>query len=536
MNKLPDFYYYLFSVMAEKLAVNGVKYAVLCPGSRSAPIALTLMRNSKIKTFVVNDERSAAYIALGIANYSASPVVLLSTSGTAALNFSPAVAEAFNQNISLLVFTADRPSHFKDIGENQTIRQENLFEPNVTASYQLIPENYINRFDEFHSFFLNFFTKAASGPVHINCPLNDPLYSEQLAEYEIDNQEAINQERESISFNEDIFNQLKQINRILIIPGLFKKNIVLEKTISQWCNKYKAVVLHDITSNIHQSHNLIKRPDYCLQQNEAAQLLKPDLIISFGNYTVSKNVKEFLRKHSPSEHWHIDKFGRPTNTYFCLSKTITAEPYDFFHATLNNDDGFQSESDYPDGWMSVDEQLINLFQSKLNTNKELNFIDQFIQKIPENSILHLGNSMVVRYANEACVPDNKNIEIFSNRGTSGIDGSLSTALGVALVSGKPNFILLGDQSFVYDRNALWNNFIPENLKIIVINNRGGNIFRLMKGPSAQPEMEEYFVNYVAVEISKIVEAHSIPYFMLNRTDDFSDFIAYKGCCIGEFEL
>jgi len=520
MTNRPEYYLKVFTQLSYIAKSCGVCAAVLSPGSRSAAIALPVFRSGLFKSYVINDERSAAYFALGIARFHQKPVLLVCTSGTAVLNYSPAVAEAFNQRLPLIVLSADRPPEWIGIGENQTIFQQDVFKPNIRFSYHIDIESYKEKEDDLNDFISSAFhcsVYPVPGPVHINLPLREPLYSkvfklpESVQIKKFDHLEIIQ------SIDIQLCSKINEFQRILIVSGMSGYNLRLRNILEVFTNRYHIPLLADITANLHGIQTVVHHPDFILQNEKNRLQLRPGLLLTFGKYTVSKKVKEFLRQNKPTEHWHIDPYNESADTYQCLTRTIQATPEDFFECILENKLSLSSPSDYLKLWKDFENQYHIEYLQKLNHDDELYLVSYIMQMIPDGSVLHLGNSMPVRLANEYGFykqPQCKQIQVYSNRGTSGIDGSVSTAFGFSSQSNKQNFLIIGDQSFIYDSNALWNKYLPDNLKIIVISNKGGNIFRRMEGPSAQAEIESYFASYVPVDISALAKSFHIDYHKL----------------------
>lgn len=547
MKERAKYYQRIFALISDLFAEAGVCGAVLSPGSRSAPIALSFLRNKKIPTYVINDERSAAYFALGMARYHVKPVVVVCTSGTAALNFSPAAAEAFNQRLPMLFLTADRPPEYVDIGENQVIRQHKLFEPNIRKSFQFDVENFNNDTNQLIELFFQAFLASlypVSGPVHINLPVREPFYSDEVITFEQENFPFALPAQPEFSLDDEHIRKFNSFHHILAVPGMLNFDKSLRKEFECFCYKYHIPVIFDITSNLHGNHYQIRFTEQILQDKSNWQQLKPDLLITFGKYTVSGRIKEFLREVKPYEHWHIDLFGEPLDTYGCLTKTFHAQPLQFFRQMTEKNNFGAKTDNYYRHWKKKESDCENFFRKKLETDSELYLVSLIMDNLPSGCVLHLANSMPVRLANEYGFFYRKKrneIEVISNRGTSGIDGSVSTAIGYSLQSRKKNFLIIGDQSFIYDSNALWNKNLPENLKIIVINNKGGGIFRRMKGPSAQKELESYFVNYVPVNFFHLASAYNIHYqqykFEMKNNEPLFKFISLKkGLSIMEIEI
>lgn len=457
---------------------KGLKHIVISPGSRNAPLTIGFASNPFFTCYSIADERCAAFFALGIAQQLEEPVAVVCTSGSAVLNYYPAVAEAFYSQIPLVIISADRPHDKIDIGDGQTIRQENVFSNHIITSANLTEEvsteNDLAIQNALH------LAVIEKGPVHINIPFEEPLY---------ETVDALTVETKWISFDSEnsptfeldslFINQWKTSKKKLIVIGENKPDVIQNEILEQLAADSSVVVMTEKTSNLYHTkfvHNIdtIITPftdvDFAFFQ--------PDILITFGGMVVSKRIKAFLRKYKPVAHWHIDE-RRAYNTYGCLTEHFKTKPQHFFEELLKNFTETKSEYDLKM------QEIISL--RKVRTAeylKNIPFSDfkvfDFISKnLPPNIQLQISNSSAVRYLQ--LVNIEPSITVFCNRGTSGIDGSTSTAIGAAIVQDKPTFFITGDISFFYDSNALWNNYIPKNFKIILINNGGGGIFRILPG-------------------------------------------------------
>lgn len=482
--------------IAEICTRKNISHAVVSPGSRSAPLTISFARHPGIKTWVIPDERSAGYIACGIAARFRTPVVVICTSGTAALNLSPAVAEAFYQQIPLLILTADRPPEWIDQYDNQTIRQNDLYGKHVLASYTL-PVNYRHPDEEWHCYRIvseavNRCFSDNPGPVHINVPLREPFYpaADQKITYteEIKTTEAWKPRIKSDL--DPIYQEWIRLPRKLVVAGLHYYDTELVSSLSDLSHGGVPVV-SDITSNLQDSPAFFRRHDIFLSaDNKSAQRLQPDLLVTFGKTVLSKNLKLFLRKHKLIAHWHVQKGTPAADTFQSMTRLIEMEPGEFFRSISH----FPGNEEFKRLWQTAEESAQAIYNHFIQTAGfgEFKAIDMALKKLPGKSLLHLANSMSVRYANYAGLPPSKNIQVYSNRGTSGIDGCNSFAVGMAISSGDLTVLITGDLAFFYDRNAFWHNYPLNRLRIILLNNHAGGIFRLIDGPNRQPELEEFF--------------------------------------------
>lgn len=499
--------------IAEICAQRHVTQFILSPGSRCAPLTLAFARHPQIDTRSIPDERSAAFIALGIAVQSKQTVGLVCTSGTAVLNYAPAITEAYYQQVPLLVLTADRPAEWIEQQDGQTIRQREVYGKHVKASFEL-PVAYSHPDAEWHTYriineAITLSQTYPCGPVHVNVPLREPLYPAANEEIIFDKGVRIIQpfKSEGILAVEQwiqIREQWEDYDNKLIVAGQYPYQPQLVHVLRQIQTELEVPVVADIIANLHMLPDAIRFQDMLLMQKQEHVLasLKPDLLITYGNSVISKNLKLFLRKHKPALHWHIQPAGIPADPFQTLTHTLPVTPLYFFKTLFEDldyqnflsSDGPEAGTDYYAGWQKENQNAAKVFSSLFSpaSFSEFEAVSEIMDRLPDESILHLANSMPVRYANFISLQPGQTVEVFANRGTSGIDGSTGTALGAALITEKPVILLTGDMAFLYDRNSLWHNYVPKNLRIIVLNNHGGGIFRLLDGPAGQPELEEYF--------------------------------------------
>ncbi|MBC7389842.1 MAG: 2-succinyl-5-enolpyruvyl-6-hydroxy-3-cyclohexene-1-carboxylic-acid synthase [Opitutaceae bacterium] len=518
--------------IAEICFQKKIDTVVISPGSRSAPLVLAFSRLDRIQKHIVLDERCAAYMALGMALSTGKTVALVCTSGTAALNFSPAIAEAFYLNVPLLVLTADRPPEWTDQADGQTIRQQNIYGNHVKRSYQL-PSDYsadsvwfINRtINEA----INLSQNEVKGPVHVNIPLKEPLYPS--AETEITySKTRIIQRTETYSKIlptewDNVKNEFNNSDKKVLILGQLPYNQEFIKELRLFIEGSGIPLIADVTGNGNfLKTDFIRHQDLFLSNLTRKEIedLKPDLLISMGGSLVSKNLKIFLRKNRPSLHWHISEGDHCPDTFCSLTRHLPVSPFAFLKKANRTASGLDTErnDNYADKWVQADKNVaLNLENyCKEVEHSDFGVVYSLLQNLPNNSILHVANSMSIRYVNFFGL--NKNIEVHSNRGTSGIDGCLSTAIGTALKTNKQVTLLIGDLAFFYDSNALFQNSLPANLKVIVLNNLSGNIFRMIDGPSHLPEGEKYFETGHTKSVKFLVEGFGLKYFAMNDSANF----------------
>jgi 2-succinyl-5-enolpyruvyl-6-hydroxy-3-cyclohexene-1-carboxylate synthase len=507
----------LVSICAKK----GIQHAILSPGSRCAPITLAFARHPQIQCRTISDERSAAFIAMGMAQQLDTPVVLVCTSGSAAYNYAPAIAEAYFQQIPLIIITADRPTEWIDQWDGQTIRQSNIYGNHVKESFDFPDDSsHIDKLWHAHRITneaINLANQLPAGPVHINIPLREPFYPEQGESFEYKDLKTIEifKSASTLASNQKI--QLKEklstFKRIIIVPGQQKPDADLQKTIDDLIVQKKAVVITDTLSNL-QSSNTISFHDHYLGRVELNDSLTPDLIISFGKSIISKSLKIFLRS-SFAEHWHIQPAGYVPDTYQSLTSIINCEPLDFIDFLHQE---IQCDTGYFERWKKIDQTVGEQLFESINQAEfgEFKALFRSLLKMPNTCKLHVANSMSVRYLNFL---GPRPQEVICNRGTSGIDGSNSTAVGCAFTTKEMVTLITGDLAFFYDRNAFWNNYSMHNLRIILLNNHAGGIFRFIEGPSKQAELEEFFETHQGLTAENLAKDFGFEYQL--ATDEIS---------------
>jgi len=490
---------------------KSVKHIIISPGSRNAPLTIGFSNHDYFKCYSIVDERSAAFFALGIAQQLNEPVAILCTSGSALLNYYPAIAEAFYSDVPLIVLSADRPKHLLGIGDGQTIDQENVFANHILYSANLREDQQEANEVEINEA-LNI-AKAKQGPVHINIPFNEPLYDE-VNEFSVFPESIVfdseTLEIEDLKSYQSIWKSAKQK---LVLVGVNTPNTVEQRYLDILANDQSVVVFTETTSNLHHD-NFFPSIDQIIAplDSDGLELLRPEIVLTFGGLIVSKKIKALLRDSKPNHHWHIDT-KKANNTFFCLNKHFKYNINSFFEVFLQN---YQSQtSDYNRYWNGVKQLRLDKHNTYLESipYSDLMVFDAILKSIPNDRILQLGNSSTIRYTQLFNL--NKTLKVYCNRGTSGIDGSTSTAIGAASVSKDQTVFITGDLSFFYDSNALWNNYIPSNFRIIVINNNGGGIFRILPGHKNSDNFETYFETKHQLTAKQLCEMYGFEYSTAN---------------------
>lgn len=512
----------LSQITVQLCKVFEVKHIVISPGSRNAPLTIGFTENPFFTNYSIVDERCAAFFALGMAQQLKKPVVLVCTSGSALLNYYPAIAEAYYSDIPLIVLSADRPKHLLEIGDGQTIKQEHVY-----ANHILFNAN-CKEGNKFQSFNKNGIIKALetaieeSGPVHINLPFSEPLYEivpssnitiiKNYQENKVTNSWSPN----DLSFL-DKWNNAK---KILILVGVLAPNSIEQQYIEALAQNPKIIVFTETTSNIHH-RNFINSIDpfiVPLSKNEKKEI-QPDILLTFGGMIVSKKIKKLLRKYPPQYHWHIDT-KKAYNTFFVLNKHFKISINDFLKFVLPKSK--TTRSDYQKKCLEIKserQKKQHLFENKVPYS-DFKVFSEIFKYVPTQLQLQLSNSTTIRYAQ--LFSSKKGIHVFCNRGTSGIDGSMSTAIGAATISKNPTLFITGDLSFFYDSNAFWNNYIPKNFKIILINNSGGGIFRILPANQDSENFDTFFETKHQLNAKHLCEMYGFNYATISSKEDLSN--------------
>ena len=519
--------------IAKICAAHNVTDAVLSPGSRNAPLTYSFVRHKQITTYTISDERSAAFAALGMTLKSGRPTVLVCTSGSAAYNYAPAVAEAYFQQLPLIVLTADRPPEWIDQLDGQTIRQNNIYGDHVKRSFQcpvdLSNQVAVSHFERIINEAVILATEGANGPVHINIPFREPFYPKKN---QLDNElstpkiisrfssETILHERDWVKLVDD---WRKHKNK-LIIGGQMRHSADELEVIGEFAADKHIPIIGDIISNLHGLTNNLSLADMVIggQNDKSQESLRPDLLITFGKSIISKNLKLFIRKYQPKAHWHIQQDGYVPDTYQSLTKIVPMDISDLLKSI--QDIVAKGPLPYLQLWTLLQKKAAKFIPEFVSAQgyNELSAFYAIFDNLPLACDIHLANSMPVRWANMYGLSHTRQqVEIFCNRGTSGIDGCTSTALGSALKSDKTTLLITGDMAFFYDRNAFWNKYVPDNLRVIVLNNHGSGIFDIIDGPSAQPEHEEYFLTNQPLSAKPLAEEFGLKYYHCKSVEGLS---------------
>ncbi len=547
-----------------------MRHVVICPGSRNAPLVMAFVRFKKIECISIVDERSAAFIALGMAKQLQQPVAIICTSGTAVLNLYPAIAEAFYMQVPLLVITADRPAEMIDRWDGQTIHQFEVFKPHILGSFQTPEDIENNKIEEIFSITRQFFetalglpsvalqTKQAGeagkqGPSHLNVPLKEPLYAAvaDMFEYseptfgwspfkpnEADVILKFFSSEKNIQNLSIVWSGDQPIGKVLILHGAQTTENEIEalKHISQ--NKY-AIVIADVISNKHQYQNIGNWEGLLLNLNEKQKpAFIPDILITTGKMVLNITIKQLLRKYTPTTHLHITENGYCADAFNSKPQIIQTSSTPFFHE-LNKILPTQV-SEYYNTFSILAQKKLTISNNIIQQNyNEFNAVKLVLENLGDNLNLHLANSLSVRYAAYLANCFKPTWQIHSNRGVSGIDGCTSTAIGAALVDTQQHILITGDIAFFYDINAFWQQKLPNNFKVILLNNFGGNIFKVIDGPAKMPELNPYLETPHTKNAALMAHHFNVNYYVANCSETLANtlpqWLADSQCAILEIQ-
>ncbi|MCF8306352.1 MAG: 2-succinyl-5-enolpyruvyl-6-hydroxy-3-cyclohexene-1-carboxylic-acid synthase [Ignavibacteriales bacterium] len=526
------------------LQTLGVENACISPGSRSTPLVFALDKCEKIKKHIIIDERSSGFFALGLSIRTGKPTILLTTSGTAAAELYPAIIEAYQKNIPLIICTADRSFEDIDTGSNQSINQHNLYANHIIKFIDAgLPEinqlrlNQIVRIARqayYHSM-------LHKGPVHINFRFRKPFEPESFTD-ELDlelSQLSAASEDEPLQFPSKQFS-VSAYHAIADKVNLLKTGLILcgngnftkeeEEGILSFSEKTGFPIFADGLSPLrfhrHNSAHVFVNQTAFLRSSEFVRNFVPEIIFNFGAPPTSNIVLEYLSAKKAYKVF-IGEFSSVKDPSHSYNEFFDVSPSVFYNGISDflNRSNYQfpgSNKNY--FFLQKVETICDNLKKSVFGNAEFPFegklIDTFLDFLPENSSIFLSNSMPVREFDFFAAIKNKKISVFSNRGASGIDGIISTAAGISVAYGEKVYLITGDLAFLYDLNALQLlNLYKIPLTIILLNNNGGGIFRNL--PVSEYDIfEKYFVTPQNLEFSLHAKAFNLKYHNPQSWEDF----------------
>ena len=545
-----------------ELAAGGVKYVCISPGSRNTPLTWAFAQNKKIRKYVIIDERSSAFFALGLANRTGSPVALVCTSGTAAVEFYPAIVESYQQRIPMIICTADRPPKLRSTGTNQTINQDNLYKNHIRFFADVgLPDISVRKIISLKKTAIDALEICLyknKGPVHINFPFRKPFEPDNFTD-EINNKTNSLLTKTIYKHSQydteikitgekwflNIVEKLKHFQRGIITVGPEKYSDEFYSNVIKLSRILKYPILADGCSQLRflsysvdksfiksrritgSTNNIICNYEAMFKSASFSETYLPEIILHFGRTSTSKGMEDFYEKHSPLKIMINEDgdFFDPTRK----GKSYKSSPSHFCKSIiecLKVDKNLRKDEALLKSFLYAD-QILEQLQHKILFNSrflnEIRIINEFLDSVPGNSSIMLSNSLPVRDFDYWASCSSKELNIFNNRGASGIDGIISTALGIASVKKEPAFLITGDLAFYYDLNAL---LIAEKysipLIIILINNNGGGIFNSLPVSRYPDFLKEYFITPHMLNFEKLTKAYGINYSKVKTWTNFND--------------
>ena len=507
------------NILTSLLVAHGVSYAVVCPGSRNAPIVHNLVTCPDIDCFSVTDERSAGFYALGMAQATLSPVAVCVTSGTALLNLLPAVAEAYYQHVPLVVISADRPPQWIDQLDGQTLPQQDALGRFVRKAVSL-PEPHNEEEHWFCNRLVNEALLAArqrgDGPVHINVPLTEPLYEftvDSLPDEQMITYAAPCVDKRLMTECAGMF---WKASRPMVVVGQSSKEKLIADDFAEISGF--AVVLNEALSIGCGACHF----DELLCQEQLPDDLVPDFLLYVGDTLVSRRMKQFLRKLPKDVPvWAISEDGAVHDTFKSLCGVIEGHPADAIAslgdlAPMKRRRGTSPFFDRWDELLAETDEKIEDFTPGYSQMAAVKCLEEMLDD-DDDFVTHYANSMSVRLANiYACH------YVFCNRGVNGIEGSLSTAAGFSLETDQTVYCVLGDLSFFYDSNALWNEELRGNLRILLLNNGGGGIFEKFEGLQGSAARERFVMAKHHASAEGICQSYQVAYRAAHNMDELEE--------------
>ena len=515
--------------LAALLLKHEIREVVTCPGSRNAPLVHTFAAHPDFHCYKVTDERSAGFFAIGRIMQIHRPVAVCCTSGSALLNIIPAVAEAFYQQLPLVVISADRPPQWIGQMDGQTLMQPDALASLVKKTVQL-PEPTTQEEEWYCNRLINEALLAlhlsGEGPVHINVPISEPLFDfsatalpdeRVISHLQLTNRiTATNQvERLLCEHKEKFFSAMLIVGQEAFqclsardLNALRAKNIVV---LTEHLSNITTLDTHCITC--------FDAIIYAASEEEQ-QALVPDLLFTVGGHIVSKRLKRLLRKIQPKVHLHFSLTDQTPDLYQCLTAVVTTttqQAIDFMASSMKC---FMEDVSYLRLWEGWQEQIMKSHDSFTpQVWSDWLVFRQFFAGMPQHSALHLANSSAVRLAQFFSLPSAT--KVYVNRGVNGIEGSLSTAVGYAAAAQQLTFMVIGDLSFFYDQNALWNAHVNKGLRVLLVNNGGGQIFTTLPHATNSPYLHEYIAGEHSTTAQGIVEAYHCSYLLATTEEELN---------------
>ena len=512
-------------ILASLLAAHGVTDVVVSPGSRNSPVIVALAREGSLRLHPVIDERSAGFVALGISTVTSAPVAMVCTSGTALLNYAPAVAEAFYRKAPLIVISADRPQEWIDQDDSQTLKQPGALGPWVKTTCDIPATDDSDSAqsirtaqwlaDRLINDALLTATTGRQAPVHINLQLSAPLGTLTEAD---EHPRVINMltPRTDLTVAESrrLGSSIASPRKVLIVGGFHSPDQKLNKALLRLADLPNVTIMAESVANLH-GPDIIHRIDTTLLAltREEEVSLHPDVIITFGGALISDKCKRFLRKCKDAEHWHVGLSHTTIDCYRRLTLRVEMQPGMFFNQLASAMQPHRTPCDYSARWHEAaarGDRRQHDFVARIPWS-DMRAFAYMVPRIPARWNVQLSNGTTVRY-----------FQLFNtgvthrcdcNRGVSGIDGCTSTAIGASVAyRSDVTLLITGDTCAAYDIGALGSSLITPRLKIVVICNGGGSIFRFVASTAHLEEREQFLCMAPHLPLRQLAEGYGFSYF------------------------
>lgn len=523
------------------IIAHGVENAYCCPGSRNAPLLVALEARPEIKKHIIVDERSAAFQALGCSIVEKKPVLLVCTSGTAVLNFAPAVAEAYYAGVPLIVVSADRPREWIDQDDSQTIRQFHVLDHIVKGSYDVraIPEGVDNEYSPEVRWTVNRTVNEAmlkalngkTGPVHVNVQLSDPLGATEEYDYIPERKVASITSAETLPLQIAKEMALKASEaKVMLVAGFLSPDNAIVKAAGMFSSLPNVVVMAETLANLHepQSYSTMIDSVLCDLTEKEKEELRPDIVIYIGGALVSRMLKQYLRSYPPKMQWSVGHSNYFGDCFQSLTDVVDVSPAPFLRQLYGamRKRGISNLPDYSSHWIEKKRKSAALTEKYISRSawSDLSAINYIFRNLTLDN-LFVSNGTCVRYSQ--LIPHKCHAE-YSNRGVSGIDGVTATAVGAATAYTGQTTLLTGDMSWLYDSGASTLYNVPSTMRIIVMDNSGGGIFRFIKSTSIIPEstLGRYFCVDNLPSVAPIAESYGIETMESANMDELCEGIGW----------
>lgn len=519
---------------------------VISAGTRHTPFVYSVEHDDFFKTYSIVDERSASFFAIGLIEELHKPVAIVCTSGTAAANYVSAANEAFYQQLPLLILTADRNHYYMFQQEEQMIPQEELYSQ---VCKKVVTLGHVRDDKDFWfcsricNEALLELTQGELGPVHINFIIeNDYPIKQGIIKFDDKVLPEIHRvERLTLEDDIETWKQwAKKLieSRVLIIYGQYRPVSNDEQfIIDSFVDRYNCVIATDVLSNMRCKKSIKTYVPAKVFGQDQMDDLCPDIVITMNANTISGIKNRLTSLKNKFIHWHVSSRGEVSDPFKCLSDVVACSPLIFFRKFAELANLVESRN------ISVDEYYYNWkvacmqLGEKGSFNREkINYssmyaVQQYMNHLPKNSLLHIANSNSIRLA--AYFDVDPTITVYDNRGTHGIDGSMSAFIGQAHVSGRPSFLIIGDLSFFYDMNALWNQYVGNNVRILVCNNAGGAIFHTYPNKTNVPTLDEHIAAAHETSVKEWVISRGFKYLSAHNRDELDEHITKLTCAESE---